>query len=217
MDEKIEEKIRIAVLERDRAIKEKKDAEESLQSTIEALTEITDVPRHEVEKIANSVQQSAEKKNVSLFQRIKSLAKSKLSNLPRLFQPFKSKAFRAHFRVYCIVNALLIFINLRYSPSVPWFHFPLFGWGAGLLSHYLHGERWSKKALSEKGSESPEQLPVKITQKSFKTDLANYIMINTMLIITDIAYSPGVWWSVYPLLGWGALLAAHHAASKKEK
>ncbi len=56
------------------------------------------------------------------------------------------RGFFAHLSVYVIVNALLIFINLFYSPEVLWFAYPLLGWGLGIVMHGL-GTMWTKDDL----------------------------------------------------------------------
>ena len=45
--------------------------------------------------------------------------------------------FFIHLAVFILVNALLIFINLAYSPGRLWVKWPLLGWGIGLLFHGL--------------------------------------------------------------------------------
>lgn len=40
-----------------------------------------------------------------------------------------------HLFVYLAVNALLIVVNLLYTPSSYWFLFPLIGWGLLLAAH----------------------------------------------------------------------------------
>ncbi len=49
--------------------------------------------------------------------------------------------FKIHAIVYGGVNAGLITLNMLTIPQFPWFLFPLFGWGAGLASHYYFGVR----------------------------------------------------------------------------
>ncbi|GGF60289.1 hypothetical protein GCM10011332_12490 [Terasakiella brassicae] len=36
-----------------------------------------------------------------------------------------------------IFNAGLAAINLTFSPETIWFHYPLFGWGIGLILHAI--------------------------------------------------------------------------------
>jgi hypothetical protein len=45
------------------------------------------------------------------------------------------RGFGIHCFVYIAVNALLLVVNLRYSPGYYWFWFPLLGWGLGLAAH----------------------------------------------------------------------------------
>lgn len=45
--------------------------------------------------------------------------------------------FYIHLGVYVAVNALLVVLNLRYSPNSYWFPWPLFGWGIGIVFHAL--------------------------------------------------------------------------------
>jgi hypothetical protein len=42
-----------------------------------------------------------------------------------------------HLSAYCVVNILLIIINLTTSPQYYWFKWPLLGWGIGLCMHGL--------------------------------------------------------------------------------
>ena len=43
--------------------------------------------------------------------------------------------FFIHLTAYLVVNALLISINFATTPGRLWFHWPLMGWGIGLLAH----------------------------------------------------------------------------------
>ncbi|RLI81333.1 MAG: hypothetical protein DRP01_11015 [Archaeoglobales archaeon] len=49
------------------------------------------------------------------------------------------RGFLIHLTVYLFVNAMLIAINLTYTPKKIWFFYPLFGWGIGVTMHYLFG------------------------------------------------------------------------------
>ncbi len=60
------------------------------------------------------------------------------------------KGFSVHLVAYVLVNAMLIAINLIYSPEAIWFFYPLIGWGIGISMHYLFGVRWVEKELKEK-------------------------------------------------------------------
>ena len=42
-----------------------------------------------------------------------------------------------HFSAYVLVNAILIAVNLIFTPDRLWFYWPLLGWGIGILAHGL--------------------------------------------------------------------------------
>ena len=56
--------------------------------------------------------------------------------------------FYAHLVAYLAVMALLALINLLTSPWYPWFLWPAFGWGIGLVSHYM--AVFGSRALKER-------------------------------------------------------------------
>lgn len=45
------------------------------------------------------------------------------------------RGFLIHLTAYAVVNAGLIAINLLTTPDRLWFHWPLMGWGVGVLAH----------------------------------------------------------------------------------
>lgn len=69
----------------------------------------------------------------------------------------KLKEFYQNLASYCIVIPFLIFINFRFSPQFNWFWFPMFGWGIGLLFHFLEvnnyniflGRNWEDRKIRE--------------------------------------------------------------------
>jgi hypothetical protein len=58
------------------------------------------------------------------------------------------QGFKVHAIIYAGVNAGLITINMLTVPQVPWFIFPLIGWGIGLAGHYF-GVRGYPERLEE--------------------------------------------------------------------
>ena len=62
----------------------------------------------------------------------------------------EKRGFLIHLVVYTLVNAMLITINVLYSPEAVWFFYPLIGWGIGLSIHYLFGVHWLEKTLEER-------------------------------------------------------------------
>lgn len=69
----------------------------------------------------------------------------------------KLKEFYQNLTSYAIVIPFLIFINLRYSPQFQWFWFPAFGWGIGVVFHWLEannynvflGKNWEERKIKE--------------------------------------------------------------------
>jgi hypothetical protein len=49
----------------------------------------------------------------------------------------EKQGFTIHAAIYGCVNTCLIALNILTVPQVPWFIFPLVGWGIGLASHYF--------------------------------------------------------------------------------
>lgn len=45
--------------------------------------------------------------------------------------------------------------------------------------------------------------------KGFYIHLTVYVLVNALLLLTNLVFSPGVWWFYWPLLGWGTGVAAH--------
>ncbi|WP_202319021.1 2TM domain-containing protein [Archaeoglobus neptunius] len=62
----------------------------------------------------------------------------------------EKRGFLVHLAVYLLVNAMLIVINLIYSPEAIWFIYPLIGWGIGISMHYLFGVHWLERTLEER-------------------------------------------------------------------
>lgn len=45
--------------------------------------------------------------------------------------------------------------------------------------------------------------------KAFYIHLTVFILVNILLLIINLLSSPGHWWFIYPLLGWGIGLGVH--------
>lgn len=63
------------------------------------------------------------------------------------------KEFYSHLISYIIVNAILIFINLMFSPGYLWFLWVTIGWGIGLVIHFVNvfgfGKEWEERKIQE--------------------------------------------------------------------
>lgn len=58
-----------------------------------------------------------------------------------------------HFSSYVLVNAILIAVNLLFTPQHLWFFWPLLGWGVGLLAHGIAIHYSQKQAVRLRGRE----------------------------------------------------------------
>ncbi len=67
------------------------------------------------------------------------------------------KGFYSHLASYILVMAILIFINLRYTPQYLWFFWSFMGWGIGLFFHAMKvfnwfpflNQEWEEKKIRE--------------------------------------------------------------------
>ncbi len=74
-------------------------------------------------------------------------AKEKVDNI---------KSFYSNLLSYCIVIPVLVYINYR-TTSFAWVIFPAFGWGVGLLAHWMKaygynpilGKNWEERKIKE--------------------------------------------------------------------
>ena len=65
------------------------------------------------------------------------------------------KVFYIHLVTYFVINAILLVINLLFTPEYLWFIWPVIGWGAGLIFHAfsafggLWGKVWEERKIKE--------------------------------------------------------------------
>jgi len=52
-------------------------------------------------------------------------------------------------------------------------------------------------------------------RRGFLIHAAVYVLVNIMLIVINLVYSPSVIWFFYPLIGWGIGLAMHYMGAIK--
>ncbi len=45
--------------------------------------------------------------------------------------------------------------------------------------------------------------------KEFYSHLSTYLMVNGIFFVVNYLTSPGEWWVLYPLIGWGVCLTIH--------
>lgn len=67
------------------------------------------------------------------------------------------RGFYIHLMIYCVTIPFLIAINLVFVPDFYWFPFSVFGWGTGLLFHWMEvkkytpflGKGWEERKIRE--------------------------------------------------------------------
>ena len=112
-----------------------------------------------------------------------------------------TRGFLIHLGVYVLVVGLLAALNLYRNPGNLWFIWVLLGWGIGVAAHGL--------ALLLQRSGRREEIFTDRRKRSFLVHLFVYVAVNALLIVVNLLYSPGHYWFLFPLIGWGLLLAAH--------
>ena len=66
-------------------------------------------------------------------------------------------------------------------------------------------QEWLKNNVEVK----KDQMSNSQQQKGFKSHLFTFIVINGFLVILNLVVSPGYFWAIYPILGWGLGLLLH--------
>ena len=51
--------------------------------------------------------------------------------------------------------------------------------------------------------------PIEVV-KAFKMHLTVYVIVNTILVVLNLALTPTKIWFIYPLIGWGIGVIAHY-------
>ena len=71
----------------------------------------------------------------------------------------------------------------------------------------LPAEAESVKSIEKEVREEVEEI------KGFYIHLGLYALINVLLIIVNLITTPGTFWAIWPLLGWGVGLGFHAIAT----
>lgn len=116
------------------------------------------------------------------------------------------RAFLIHLAAYAGVIAILIILNAMAAPEpgeekVWWSLYAAAGWGIGVLAHglgvWLEGRSHENTLLADEDA------------RGVAVHLFVYLAVNALLIVINLRTSPDNLWSIWPVLGWGAGLAAH--------
>jgi hypothetical protein len=111
------------------------------------------------------------------------------------------RGFIIHLCIFVVVVGLLAALNLYRRPDHIWFIWVLAGWGIGLAAHDL--------ALLLQRTGRHDSIFTDERKRSFIIHLFVYLAVNALLIVVNLLYTPQYYWFLFPLIGWGLLLAAH--------
>jgi predicted membrane channel-forming protein YqfA (hemolysin III family) len=111
------------------------------------------------------------------------------------------RAFLIHLGIFVVVVGALAALNLYRKPDHLWFIWVLAGWGIGVAAHGL--------ALLLQRSDRREPVFSDKRVRGFSVHVFVYVAVNVLLIIVNLLYMPTYYWFLFPLIGWGLLLAAH--------
>jgi len=125
-----------------------------------------------------------------------SIKKKSLKDTIKKKQQLK-KSLILHSGSFIVINALLLAINIAFTPKFLWVLFPFFGWLIGLSLHSVIASTVNVKSSIKKG---------------LIFHLALFLVTNLLLFVINIVFDPGTLWALYPAFGWGAALFLHFGA-----
>ncbi len=111
------------------------------------------------------------------------------------------RAFLIHLGIFVAVVGALAALNLHRNPNHLWFIWVLLGWGIGVAAHGL--------VILLRRTKRREAIFRDAKKRGFVVHLFAYVAVNVLLIAVNLLRSPGYYWFLIPLIGWGLLLAGH--------
>ena len=113
----------------------------------------------------------------------------------------KMRVFLIHLAVYVVGVTVLAVINLKTCPKTLWFLWLLVGWGIAVAAQGL--------ALALQTTHRRERIFIDPKARRFAVHLFIYVATCLVLLAVNLIVTPQVWWFYWPVLGWGAGVAAH--------
>ena len=68
----------------------------------------------------------------------------------------------------------------------------------------------SEEITLEEYKKAYREMELEDARRGFLAHLIAYILVNIMLIVINVVYTPEVVWFFFPLIGWGIGLAFHY-------
>ncbi len=127
---------------------------------------------------------------------------TQITEIPK--QELRKRALIVHLVVYIMVNALLLSINLMFTPNYLWFFYALAPWGIGLAVHLLLTFLMQGEEIKDKAAAA---------QKIFTVHLVFYLLINGFLAVINLRFTPELLWFIFPAMGWAIGIILHFIAS----
>ena len=70
---------------------------------------------------------------------------------------YEKKIFKIHLTAYLVINGILLIANLLFTPGKYWIIWPIFGWGIGVVSHYIKAVHRIEKDLIKKEAQAEKR------------------------------------------------------------
>lgn len=71
---------------------------------------------------------------------------------------YERKVFKIHLTAYLVINGFLLIVNLLFTPGKYWVQWPIFGWGIGVVSHYIKAVHRIEKELLKKEAQTEDRV-----------------------------------------------------------
>lgn len=167
LEDRIQEEIRERVMESYQKTLSQENEKDQALATLDALHEITSLPKEEIYKISAEVRQKYEDTREG-EEGEEGLVPSSENALERIqvelpskqeYQGFeqlsekdekRKRKFAPHLLAYLGTSFALFVTNVNFGEDYPWALYPIVFWGVGVGAHYMKSVRWPKMDLKRK-------------------------------------------------------------------